>query len=374
MNSNPLRRCWAEIDYSVLPNNVAALRKLIGNDNVAIMAVIKADAYGHGILEVAQALKDHVQWFGVANVSEALRIQQELPDAGKILILSPLTPDEIETAIANGFSCSVSSLDEVRMYQSNAARLGIRCRLHAVADTGMGRMGVGPQEWPELVSAVQAQENCLLEGMCSHFPNADEDRPFTLRQIELFQQLISPFAESAQNTTYHIANSAGIIDFSDQIDAATLVRAGLALYGVSPECQNEIVLQPALTWKSRVTLVRSIPEGTTISYGSTFTAASSMKVATIAAGYGDGYPRNLSGKQARVLIGGRSCPLAGRVTMDQIVVDVSHLAEVKAGDEVVLMGSQGDQQIDSWELARRADTIPWEIFTGITARVERVKV
>ena len=371
VNLNPLRRSWAEIDFSLFPKNVATLRNHMGNAQMAVMAVVKADGYGHGIVEVARALYGHVEWFGVANVVEALRIRDAVSADCKILVLSPLTPDEWDIAVANQISCSVSSIAEVEHYQDAAKRFETRCNLHAVADTGMGRMGIAPDQWPELIAAILASENCELEGVCTHFPNADEDPDFTRQQIQTFHHLT---ASHSSKHEIHLANSAGIIDFSRDIENATLVRAGLSLYGVSPQCENSIDLQPVLTWKSRVTLVRDIAAGTSISYGSTYRAPKQMTVATIAVGYGDGYPRQLSGSGIEVLIGGRRCPLLGRVTMDQIVVDVSHLPEVRHGAEVVLMGAQGEEFLSAFELASKAGTIPWEIFTGLTNRVERVSV
>lgn len=359
---NPLRRCWVEIDLSALRHNARALRELSPRQN--LMAVIKADAYGHGLERVAEALCDDVEWFCVANVNEALRLRAALKATCRpILLLSPITPDECETVVANDFSSSVSSVEEIREFQQVAGRLGKTANLHAVADTGMGRMGACPADWQELVEAILESPDCHLEGVATHFPNADEDTEFTRKQIRSFRDLIAGL-----DCEVHLSNSAGIIDFSAQIDFATLARPGLALYGISPDCDKNVDLKPVMTLKSRVTLVRSVPAGTTISYGSTFTAGQPMKTASIAVGYGDGYPRHLSGQGAEVVIDGSRCPVLGRVTMDQIVVDVSHLETVKSGDEVVLMG----EEVPATELAEKSGTIPWEILTGITSRAERV--
>lgn len=367
LNPSSLFRCQAEIDPDALRWNIASLRKRMGTQ-VGLMAVIKADAYGHGLEFVATELKSVVDWFCVANLAEAIRAKAAVGnDCPPILILSPLTPPEYEAAIESDFSYSVSTQQEVKAIGEAAAKEGKQVKLHAIADTGMGRMGALEKDWHGLVDSIRDHDNCLLEGVGTHFPNADEDPEFTRNQIAMFRSMCKGL-----DCEIHISNSAGIIDFSDEIEFATLARPGLSIYGVSPECQTDIELKPALTLKSRVTLVRDIPKGTPISYGSTYISDRNMQVASIAAGYGDGYPRHLSGNGADVLIGGKRCPVLGRVTMDQLVVDVSHLDGIKPGDEVVLIGVQEEVEISAIELAEKAGTIPWEIFTGITSRVERV--
>ncbi len=367
LNLNPLRRCWVEIDRSALRLNAEVLKFQCGQET-GLMAVVKADAYGHGICEVAITLRDLVKWFCVANVREGIQIRSAIPEGcPSILILSPVTPEETEFAVAGGFSCSVSSIEEVERFDAVAEKMGKVAKLHAVADTGMGRMGAAPADWKSLLNAILAHPHCVLEGVGTHFPNADEDAAFTKSQIDQFREMTRGLT-----CQIHLANSAGIIDFSENIDFATLSRPGLALYGVSPECARAVNLCPVLTMKSRVTLVREISPGTTISYGSTYRATSQMRVASLAVGYADGYPRHLSGKDAEVLISGKRCVILGRVTMDQIVVDVSDLPQVQPGDEAVLIGKQGSQMITATEVATKAGTIPWDILTGITKRVERV--
>jgi alanine racemase len=332
------------------------------------MAVVKADAYGHGLGAVCVALRDLVKWFCVANIQEAILIREALPElCPPILILSPITPEEIDLALVGGFSCSVSSLQEVDRLGDRAEKMGKIAHLHAVADTGMGRMGVAPAGWKRLLDAIHTHPHCELEGVSTHFPNADEDAAFTKRQIDQFREMTRGLT-----CQIHLANSAGLIDFSPEIEFATLSRPGLALYGVSPQCVSSIALRPVLAMKSRVTLVREISPGTTISYGSTYRAASQMLVASLAVGYADGYPRHLSGRDAAILISGKRCPILGRITMDQIVVDVSALPRVEPGAEAVLIGEQGGEVITAIEIATKASTIPWEILTGITKRVERV--
>ncbi len=368
----PPPRCRAEIDLKALRSNVKVCRDLAG-EACGIMAIVKADAYGHGLKEVVACLSDLLDWFGVANFREALRARAAAGERSPhFLILSPAIPEEIEPIVANGFSASVSLPSEVEAYAAAAARLGLKARLHAVVDTGMGRMGCRPSAFAALVEQIRRNDHCELEGIETHFPSADEDADFTRAQIETFRSLLKE-AGSGAGCHVHLGNSAGLIEFHDRTPFATLARPGLALYGVSPLPDAEVALTPVMTLKTRVTLVREIPAGAGISYGRTFVSKQPMKVATLAVGYGDGYTRHLSGKKAEVLIGGTRCPVLGRVTMDQIVVDVSHLSgEVKSGDEVVLIGAQGTERITVSELAEKAGTIPWEILTGITNRVERV--
>ncbi len=363
------QRSWAEIDVDALRANVALCQDLAG-DGCGIIPVVKADAYGHGLATVVRALRDRVNWFGVANLEEAQEVVKSVGAEGlNILILSPLCPDERESAVDAGFAASVSCEDEVYAYESAAVRLGKVARLHLAVDTGMGRMGVEPEAFFALIECIESEPNCNLEGVWTHLPSADEDEKFSLQQIARFRDLV----EKLSSCHIHLANSAGLLRYGDALDFTTLARIGLAIYGVSPFPEKRKVLRPVLSWKTRVTLVRDIARGTSISYGRSFTSDEPMITATLAVGYGDGYPRGLSNSGTDVLIAGTRCPLLGRVTMDQIVVDVSHLrGKVSSGDEVVLIGQQGDQSIEVAELAEKADTIAWEIFTGITGRVKRM--
>lgn len=363
-------RCWAEVDLDAIRHNASLCRVLAGPD-CGIMAIVKADAYGHGLGETAVALIGEVDWFGVANLREAQRLREATRGrAEKILILGPATPGEIDALVAAGFSASVSLPEEIDACAAAAARSGKKARLHAVADTGMGRIGCLPDLFSAFLERIRTDPHCLLEGIATHFPSADEDADFTRDQIQRFRALAESTAPEP-GCHIHLANSAGLIGFQAEMPFATLARPGLALYGVSPLPETAVGLRPALTWKTRVSLVREVPAGTGISYGRTYTTTRPSRVATLAAGYGDGYPRHLSGAGAEVLVGGRRCPLLGRVTMDQVVVDVSGAGPVNRGDEVVLMGRQGREEITATELAAKAGTIPWEIFTGITGRVVR---
>jgi alanine racemase len=237
----------------------------------------------------------------------------------------------------------------------------------------MGRIGIWESEVLEQAREIAAIPKLAVAGIASHLPVADEDEEFTTQQLARFYELVASLrAVGLRNSIVHVENSAGIIGFSAQ--AGDLVRAGLALYGSSPIPAFQRELRPVLTWMTRVTLVRDVGPGRGISYGRTFITSRPTRIATLAVGYADGFQRHLSNCGAEVLIQGRRCAVLGRVTMDQILVDVTGLNGVEAGTESVIIGKQGDEEILAEELARKSGTIPWEIFTGIGNRVVRVEM
>ncbi len=363
-------RCWAEVDLAALRHNVGVVRERSGPD-AEILAIVKADAYGHGMVPVAQTLTTQkVGAFGVANVAEATHLLEALPEA-RITLLSPALPDERAEVVRLGLRPWVSSLAEVLDY----AKLAVEVRgpvgdpfdLEIKVDTGMGRMGVLEDGFEALRRAVVRLRSLRLSGVVTHLPSADEDEKFTADQLARFDPLQRVAPPGAR---FHAQNSAGLIGFPRA--GRTLVRPGLMLYGSSPVLSFQGKLRPVLALKTRVALVREMPPGRGISYGRTFITPRPMRVGTLAAGYADGYPRHLSNAKAEVLVRGQRCAVLGRVTMDQIMVDLSALPGVDAGEEVVLIGRQGAEEILAGELATKAGTIPWEIFTGLTTRVGRV--
>ena len=361
---NP-RRTWATIDLGALVHNAQVARDTSGGGDV--MAVVKADAYGHGLVAVAAALDRHIDVFGVACIEEGVRLRA----AGckkPVMVLGAVLPEFYRLLAEHDLQASISSLSEAEELNAVAAAAKSVVGVHLVFDTGMGRIGFldGDQ-----FGKIGALANLEIVGLASHYPSADEDAEFTRGQLQRFEQLV---ADSDLDPRWiHIANSAGALEFPSEV--TNLVRAGLMLYGISPVARHQTRLQPALAWKSRITLVRDLPPGSGISYGRTFLTERQpfTRVATVGIGYGDGYPRALSGRGTEVLIRGQRCPLLGRVTMDQIMVDVTDLGDVVgAGDEVVLIGTQGGEEISAVELADKAGTIAWEILTGITKRVTRI--
>lgn len=334
------------------------------------MAIVKANAYGHGLARVAQALQGHVEMFGVANVREARALRADVPDTA-IFILGPALPDERSEIVAHGFIPAISDLEEAVAY-SVLAR-GKPVSVHVTIDTGMGRMGVWQEDALAMTRAVRDLPGIEISGVATHLPVADEDDAFTSAQLARFHEILEQLRGlGLTNVIDHAANSAGLIAFPMQ--AGDMVRAGLALYGSAPRQEFQSSLRPVMTWKSRITLVRHVGKGRSISYGRTFITPRPMRVGTLGVGYADGYQRHLSNRGAEVLIKGRRCAVLGRVTMDQIMVDLTAVPEVVAGEDVVLIGRQEEGEITVLELAKKAGTIAWEIFTGIGPRVERVYV
>jgi alanine racemase len=359
-------RCWAEIDLGALRHNVSVVRDQVGA-RVRIMAIVKANAYGHGAPEVARAIGAMVQMFGVADVGEARRLRETVP-AAKIFILGTALPEEREEIVRSGFVPTISSFIEAAAFGTLVREN--KMQVHVDIDTGMGRIGIWEDDAAEEIGKIEAVPQLEIAGISTHLPSADDDENFTTQELAHFEKIIAKLRErSLRAPLIHSLNSAGIVRFSKS--AHDMVRPGLLLYGSSPVPEFQKKLRPVMTLKTRVTLVRDLCAGRSVSYGRTFITSDAMRVATLAIGYADGYRRHLSNRGADVLVGGRRCPLLGRVTMDQIMADVSALPHVAPGDEAVLIGRQGNEEILASELAQKAGTIAWEIFTGIGERVER---
>ena len=367
-------RCWAEIDLSAIRHNTGVASRLAGPD-AGIMAIVKANAYGHGLEQVVGALRDLVAMFGVANIHEAQAVRAALgpddprPSASRIFILGPALAGERPGIVAGGFVPAISTLREAVAY--SALGSGGRVPVHVAIDTGMGRMGIAEEDARDMVEKILRMPGLSVAGIATHLPVADEDEQFTGEELERFQRVIACLREVGVNAPFvHALSSAGLFRFPRQ--AGALVRPGLMLYGVSPLPERQAELRPALALKTRITLIRDLPAGRGVSYGRTFVTPRAMHVATLAIGYADGYQRRLSNQGADVLIHGRRCPVLGRVTMDQIMVDVSGVPQAAIGDEAILIGCAGSEAILASELAAKAGTIPWEIFTSIGTRVDRV--
>ena len=359
-------RCWAEIDRAALRHNAHATRQRLGPD-VALLAVIKANGYGHGLAAVAHALADHVDLFGVANVVEALEARKAV--AHPVMILGPALPEERGEIVAHRFIPSVSDHEEAWEF-SHAAR-GSSVAINFKIDTGMGRMGSAESDAIERLKAIVALPNLEIHSVSTHLPSADEDQSYTRTQLARFKDLVTRMRNEVPGTyKIHALPSAGVIAFNDS--AFDIARVGLMLYGASPIPEFQAQLRPVMTLKAHVVLIRELPAGSSVSYGRTFITKERTRVATLSLGYADGFPRTLSNRDAAVLIRGRRCSVLGRITMDLTMVDVTNVAAVGIGDEVVLIGRQGEEQILATEVAARASTIAWEIFTGIGSRVTRV--
>lgn len=357
-------RCWAEIDRAALRHNAKVVRDRIGK--AEMLAVVKANAYGHGLMGVAETLADDAQLFGVANLEEAIELRERfhLP----VVILGPSLPEEMPTIVDRGFIPTVSTFAEAEAFDRTGKTL-----INFKVDTGMGRMGAVEAEAVEIFKRVAALPKIDIHSVSTHMPVSDVDAEYTKDQLVRFRKVVKQLRENVPGGyKAHVLQSAGTLGFNETVDE--IVRAGIILYGISPLPEFQKLLKPAMTWKTRIGLVRDVPKGAPISYGRTFITPKPMRVATLTAGYADGYPRHLSNVGAEMLVRGKRCPLLGRVTMDLMVIDVSHLPDVDVGDEVVLLGKQGDAEIPCRELSDKAGTITWEITTRIGQRVKRVFV
>jgi len=364
---SPAGESWrirAEIDHGALRHNAAAVRKVVG-DQPGLIAVIKADGYGHGGPEVAQTLAPFAAQFGVATLHEARAVRAVVPEKD-LLILSPCLPEEREAAVREGFIPVVSSTAEAKAYAHLAQ--GKPVRIHLCVDTGMGRIGVWHEDAIKTAQEIAAIAGIEVESVSTHLPVADSDAEFTAQELAGWEKLVAQLRPIFPDTKFHALNSAAALACPHY--AMDRVRPGLALYGISPLPAFQTLLKPVMTLKTQITLVRDVGPGRGISYGRTFITSKPMRIATLAMGYADGYPRQTSNQGAQVLIRGERCPVLGRITMDQLMVDVTDLPrDVAPGEEVVLFGKQGDEEITVGEVAAWAGTITWDVLTRLGKRV-----
>jgi alanine racemase len=369
------RRVWGEVDLGALGRNVARLRETAAP--AQLLAVVKANGYGHGAYEAARTAVDAgARWLGVATVWEGVELSQKHPrPAAPILVLSePTNTVAAQAVVARGLTPVVYTLPGIEMLAKAVVDVDSRDPLpvHLKVDTGMHRVGCAPDEAVALAKTIAARDELALEGICTHFAVADEpDNPYTAEQITRFDEIVAALAaRGLRPRLVHASNSAGLLAFPEA--RYDLVRVGIALYGVppAPTLADRVPLEPVLTIKARVSHMKWLDAGTRVSYGHRYALGARARIATVPVGYADGVPRNLGLRGGEVLIGGRRFPIAGTVTMDQLLVDVGD-AEVGVGDEVVLIGRQGEEQITAGDWAERLDTIGYEIVCGIGSRVPR---
>lgn len=356
----PSFRTWVDINLSALRYNLRFIRRLAGNAD--IIAVLKANAYGHGLEEISTTLSSQVAFFAVACLEEALRIRR-VEKKTPILLLSAALPSEYKAIVEHHFIPTISSLTEARRFAKIAKK---NYPIHFKIDTGMGRLGSWYHEAEETLQKI-TYLSLDIQSISTHLPSADSEKKFTRHQLATFKKIIPSLRKLAPKASVHTLNSAGLLHFSK--DAHDLVRVGLILYGISPIPSYQKLLRPVMTWKAKVSHINKIQKGNSISYGRTFRAPRDLTVAVLPVGYADGYPRQLSHQNAYVLINGKCCPVLGIVTMDQIIVDISNAGKVRIGSEAVLLGKQKKEEITATSLATKAGTISWHLFTGITARV-----
>ncbi|EEG79009.1 alanine racemase [Dethiobacter alkaliphilus] len=374
MRGFPQRPAWAEIDLGAIGHNIRQFKQHVSSQT-RLMAIVKADGYGHGAVEVArEAVAAGVSFLGVGMVEEALELRENGIDT-PILILG-FTPKAYAPYLCQyNLTPTVFTPEEADAFAEAALRAGNDLAVHVKVDTGMGRVGCFPCEDADgFISHVASLPGLSLTGLYTHFAAADDpDATYTRWQLERFLKLIARLeARGIHIPVKHAANSAGAISHPEtHLD---MVRLGISVYGLYPAdevCRREVKLRPAMSLKAKVIFVKDVPAGTKVSYGCTYVTERAARIATLPLGYGDGYPRHLS-NCGQVLIHGRRAPVVGRVCMDLTMIDVQDIAEVSAGDEVVLFGRQGDAFLSVDEVARWIDTINYEVVTRISRRIPRV--
>ncbi|MDR3256777.1 MAG: alanine racemase [Endomicrobium sp.] len=368
------RQNWVEIDKSDFRFNFKKIKEYIAKDT-KIMPVIKANAYGHGGVEIAkEAQKIGVSQMAVSSLEEGIQLRQ----AGiksSILILNNIFPSEnFQVALVHSLTPTVCSMSQLLALECLARRLNKKINFHLQIDTGMGRIGTTPEAAYSILQKVSQTSEISMIGMYTHFAVADVDPIFTQLQLDIFTKIIK-FARVNLGLKFiaHAANSSAL--FRNTRTHLDMVRLGITLYGLMPFKHSErfLKLKPVLSWKTRITFLKRVPSGFCVSYGRTFVTNKASIIATIPVGYADGYNRLLSNK-ADVLVRGKRCPIAGRITMDMTMIDVTDVKGVALGDEVVLIGSQGKEQIKADELAKVQDTINYEVTSAISTHIPRVVV
>lgn len=370
MDYNPLT--YIEVDLDAVAHNVRALKQHIG-PTVALIAVVKANAYGHGAVEVARAALAHgADRLAVARAHEGVQLR-EAGIMAPILVMNYTRLAGIDAAVAHDLTLTVTEWPAAQRIAHLAYTFGRPIGVHVKVDTGMGRFGLLPDEVVPFFDRLRTLPGLEVEGIFSHFSVADgPDKTYTWEQFHAFERVLAGLEAAGYRVPLrHIANSAATLDLPlMHLDA---VRIGIAMYGLRPsdDAEPAVPLIPALSLKSHVARVRRLPAGASISYGRTFTTPHAMPVALIPVGYGDGYHRLLSNRGA-VLINGQRAPIVGRVCMDQFVVDISAAGPVALDDEVVLIGKQGNAVITAEEVARWAETINYEVTTSLLPRAPRI--
>ena len=383
---------WAEIDLSAIAHNVKEVRR-ITQPAAQILAVVKANGYGHGAVEVSRvALANGASWLGVARITEAAALRKAGIIA-PVLVLGYTPPEQGDEVVRNRLSQAVYSRDMALALSASAAKRKTKAKIHIKIDTGMGRIGIwsGSGAVSEIINIARTP-NLEIEGVFTHFANADGDTTYTRLQLERFLDTVEALRREGLEIPYrHAANSPALMDMPEtHLD---MVRAGIIIYGLSPADnmrhsggtiiygsspahsgkQNRMLLKPAMSLKAKVAYVKRVPAGFNVSYGCTYTTTTTTTIATLPLGYADGYPRSLS-VNGEVLIKGRRLPVIGRVCMDQVMVDAGNDLDIVMGDQAVLLGSQGSAEITASEIAAKLNTINYEVVSMINWRVPRLYV
>ncbi len=361
-----------EIDLDAEKHNIQEIKKHIGK--AKFMAIVKADAYGHGMMRIAEnALKNGADWLGVATVEEG-RALREAGIEANILVMGGIFEDSAQAVIEYSLSQTVFDIDIIKILQIYAKKSDKKAKIHIKIDTGMGRIGISPDDFPLLLDTIEACPDVELEGLFTHYANSDDDKEYTKGQIAVFEQAIKILHDRGYSPIIHASNSAASIDLPG--DSFDMVRVGISMYGCYSSVnvsRENVKLQPVMRFKANVVMVKEVAEGTFIGYGCTFKTQRRSKIATVSIGYGDGYPRILSNRGS-ALVRGKRAKIAGRICMDQMMLDVTDIEGVSVGDEVVLWGKQGEAEIHVDEIAELCKTISYEILLGVSPRVQRIYI
>ncbi len=374
-DGDPCQRAWVEIDLKALVHNVEQIKSLL-SPQTALMAVVKADAYGHGARIVSEKVLDAgASWLGVATVPEGIELRQAGIDVPILVLGAVNSPEEISAIAHWKLQPTICSSQQAKTFSETLENLEQKLPVHVKLDTGMSRLGTFWQDATEFIELVQGLSNLEIASIYSHLATADDlDSTFMKQQHERFQSAIAQIKATGINLPrLHLANSAATL--SDETLHYDMVRVGLALYGLYPadHLLQVINLKPVLSVKARVTQVKTISPGTGVSYGCKFVASKETQIAVVGIGYADGVPRSLSNKM-KVLIRGQLVPQIGTITMDQLMLDVSSIPDLQVGEVVTLLGEEGNIKIQADDWASALGTISWEILCGFKHRLPRVAV
>ena len=375
------RATRAEINLKAFKHNLQNLKTVLGS-KTDIMAVIKADAYGHGALPCAKAaIESGVGYLGAGVIEEGIELRKN-GIKGPVLILGGIFPDEVTDLVHHNLSTILHTPHLAEALSKEGKKQGKTVNIHIKVDTGMNRLGVLPENLLALTEKISSLPNLKIEALSTHFSSADdEDLTITNQQIELFKKALNKLKKTGIIPPLtHLANTSALFRFTES--HSKMVRPGLILYGALPSpilnpvvenfCRNENLenFEPVMQWKSRIILLKSVQKGQALSYSRKYFTQKDSRIATLPIGYADGLPRRLSNNM-EVLVKGRRVPQVGTICMDMILIDVSKVPDVQIGDEVVIFGKQGEEVIQVEELAQKADTIPYEILCNIGKRVPR---
>ena len=367
-------RSFAEINLGAIEHNLSEIKKLLG-EGVKTLAVVKADAYGHGLVPVSKRIENKVDYFAVATVEDALALREN-EIKKPIIILSYTSPLQYDALLGNDITATIYNVEEAKLLSDMAEEQGVKVKIHVPVDTGMGRIGFTPdEEGADAVCEIFGMKGLYLEGLFSHYALADcADKTVAQKQSELFDNFVEMLEKRGVDIPIkHMNNSAGTIDLPKKYD---MCRVGIALYGLYPSDEVDmetIKLRPAMEVFSHIVHLKTVPAGTKIGYGHIYEAPSERRIATVSIGYADGYKRCLTGV-GYVLIGGQKAPIVGKICMDQFMAEVTDIPDIKVGDTVVVMGKDGDEEITAEKLGAMCHSFNYEIICSFMPRVKRIYI